>query len=982
MRHWSQIGIRNWRVKPGRTAGAIVAIALGVGVVVWVTCAFQSARLALLDQAWFWIGKSHIAVESVYGAEGSVFQSITQDVKKVPNVAHVTHRLKYKVVIYPVDEEQSPEGATVRQLRLLSGLKVEAVGIDPATEYIFRDYQTDRFEGRLIQQDDTDALMVERKIAEQLNLKIGDRCVLRSNPDDPDKEKRAVFHVIGLLEYRRVAKRQPPIVVAKFEQVQALAHFDDDIPRVTKIDIMLSSLDKMIPTLRAIKALVDRYQQGFVVTSSLKKVELLRNAEQQSGFIMLLISSVALFTALFIIFSTLSMGMAERVGQLGLLRCVGVSRFQVGALVLSEAIPMGLVGMVLGLPVGIFLAWLSVKIAPEYVGELTIDREGIWLALAGGGITILLGALLPMIQAMRISPMAAARPYVRPPHSIFVWIAAILGTGMIFGHSWMIENLSPHKWFINPLYPISGVMLLFCGYALIAPALIRIFGWITVVVVAKVLGIRRKLLHDQIGRAVWRSGAICCGLMVGLAMIVTMVVHTESISRGWNFPKDFFESFVYVIPPIPREQADQIRRMPGVAESCLINEGIRCSITTHGPGIRLNFAVSRFIAGDPEEFFNVVKLEFIEGNKEEAVAKLKKGGYVLVTPEFTRVKNLSYGDKIVIKQAHGLYGRARVFEIAGVVTSPALDIAANYFNAGGMLAAQSVLVAMGTLEDARRVFQVPDEISMFLLNFDLPKPDKVPAEFNRDSPPEVSRPAEFVDMLTRWQPMMAERKTEIDEFNQLRKAREAAGEKFYWEDAPLLIKFHQSLTKKVAAEWTKLTPMQRWQAFREDLVMQLLAEKCGSSARYYESVRGLKDRIDRDLRQATALFTTIPMVALIVAALGVANLMMANVTNRVRQIAMLRAVGATKWQVSRLVIGEAMVLGGIGSLLGVVLGLHAAHAMCTLTTAIWGYKPEWTIPWMWVGQGIAFTMLICLIAGVLPARHASRNNIIDAMQTT
>ena len=49
---------------------------------------------------------------------------------------------------------------------------------------------------------------------------------------------------------------------------------------------------------------------------------------------------------------------------------------------------------------------------------------------------------------------------------------------------------------------------------------------------------------------------------------------------------------------------------------------------------------------------------------------------------------------------------------------------------------------------------------------------------------------------------------------------------------------------------------------------------------------------------------------------------------------------------------------------------------------IWGYRPIWSIPWGWVSVGIGFTMAVCLIAGLLPARRAARGNIIDALQTT
>jgi len=178
-----------------------------------------------------------------------------------------------------------------------------------------------------------------------------------------------------------------------------------------------------------------------------------------------------------------------------------------------------------------------------------------------------------------------------------------------------------------------------------------------------------------------------------------------------------------------------------------------------------------------------------------------------------------------------------------------------------------------------------------------------------------------------------------------------------------------------------LTPTQRWQVYREELVMQMVLYRAGSAGDQHASVRALKMQIDRDLRRATLLFTTIPIVALIVAALGVGNLMSANVASRTREIAMLRSLGATKSQIVRLVIGEALVLGTLGSALGLTLGLHAARTMGFITKSIWGYEPKWTIPWDLVGPGVVFTVLICLVAGIIPARRAARNNVIDALQT-
>ena len=80
-----------------------------------------------------------------------------------------------------------------------------------------------------------------------------------------------------------------------------------------------------------------------------------------------------------------------------------------------------------------------------------------------------------------------------------------------------------------------------------------------------------------------------------------------------------------------RRLEDTVIRVGGIGESCLVNPNIRCTI--YGKGL-FNFPISLFIAGDPNEFFRIANLEFVAGNKEEAIAKLRRGGYVLVTPEF------------------------------------------------------------------------------------------------------------------------------------------------------------------------------------------------------------------------------------------------------------------------------------------------------------------------------------------------------------
>jgi putative ABC transport system permease protein len=119
-----------------------------------------------------------------------------------------------------------------------------------------------------------------------------------------------------------------------------------------------------------------------------------------------------------------------------------------------------------------------------------------------------------------------------------------------------------------------------------------------------------------------------------------------------------------------------------------------------------------------------------------------------------------------------------------------------------------------------------------------------------------------------------------------------------------------------------------------------------------------------------------------VAAIGVANLMTANVASRVKQLATLRAVGATRSLVLRMVIGEALILGLLGSGLGLGLGLHLAWNVSTMTERMWGYVFPFQVPWGFVAAAIGLTVGLCVLAGMGPARHASRTNVIEALHVS
>src|ERR1051326_6647594 len=101
-------------------------------------------------------------------------------------------------------------------------------------------------------------------------------------------------------------------------------------------------------------------------------------------------------------------------------------------------------------------------------------------------------------------------------------------------------------------------------------------------------------------------------------------------------------------------------------------------------------------------------------------------------------------------------------------------------------------------------------------------------------------------------------------------------------------------------------------------------------------------------------------MALLVAALGVANLMNANVTTRARPIAVMRAVGATRVQIMGLVVGEALVLGLIGCGLGVGLGMHLAWNIRVWIRSLWGLSVNLEMPWEYLLAATGLTVGLCI----------------------
>ncbi|MDO5677210.1 MAG: FtsX-like permease family protein [Propionibacteriaceae bacterium] len=122
-------------------------------------------------------------------------------------------------------------------------------------------------------------------------------------------------------------------------------------------------------------------------------------------------------------------------------------------------------------------------------------------------------------------------------------------------------------------------------------------------------------------------------------------------------------------------------------------------------------------------------------------------------------------------------------------------------------------------------------------------------------------------------------------------------------------------------------------------------------------------------------------IALLVAALLILNTFSILVAQRARELALFRAIGATRRQVRTSVLVEALFIGLVGATLGLLLGYGLAWGILAMMRAF-GVDPGDVTPsitWQAVVASYAIGILITLIAAYLPARRASATRPVEAM---
>jgi putative ABC transport system permease protein len=140
-----------------------------------------------------------------------------------------------------------------------------------------------------------------------------------------------------------------------------------------------------------------------------------------------------------------------------------------------------------------------------------------------------------------------------------------------------------------------------------------------------------------------------------------------------------------------------------------------------------------------------------------------------------------------------------------------------------------------------------------------------------------------------------------------------------------------------------------------------------------------KANTGKQLDQLLNLVTSLLLFAIVIALFGIVNTLALSVLERVRELGLLRAVGATKRQVRSMIRWEAVIIAVLGAVLGLVLGIFFGWAM-SRALANQGFS-EFAIPASQLVLYVVAAAVAGIVAAILPGRRAARVDMLRAITT-
>lgn len=118
----------------------------------------------------------------------------------------------------------------------------------------------------------------------------------------------------------------------------------------------------------------------------------------------------------------------------------------------------------------------------------------------------------------------------------------------------------------------------------------------------------------------------------------------------------------------------------------------------------------------------------------------------------------------------------------------------------------------------------------------------------------------------------------------------------------------------------------------------------------------------------------IGLITLIGAAIGLMNIMLVAVTERTKEVGLIKALGGTKKSIRNQFLFESIIISLLGAIFGILLGVIVGNLFSLILNT------GFVVPWVWVATGIIICSVVGLAAGIWPALKASKLDPIVALR--
>ena len=652
---------------------------------------------------------------------------------------------------------------------------------------------------------------------------------------------------------------------------------------------------------------------------------------------------IVIIASVFIIFTTLSMGVSAKIRQLAMLRTVGFTKGQIAAFILLEGLVLGLLGWLGGLVSGWLLLTVLIYLRTGVVPIITLSWPCILFALCCSLAGALLASVIPAFHATRVSPTESmvrkgwrlSGKQLLAGGAIGLLLLAIIPV-LIF---WLPLDVKTRI----RLFTTLGTFCLGAGFLLFFPWTIVFTEKALGPLLARLFGFHPHFLTNILTSNQWRTFGTTIALSIGLGLFTAIHIWSSSMLNMFTVPTTVPDVLVrFQEGAISEETTAAARAMPGI----LPDSFMRVSVAQPNMDAPLRQKMAEahamgsnlvLMGVDAEAAWREksprIRLRFIEGSRQKAFEAFSQpNARVCVIPETLSVHGkLHVGDTIRLAKS-----ATRPREMRGpMAPQPPVDESAIDY---------AEYTVVGVVDFAW-------------------------VWMSKCAGVRVSSGRTAGLVFTPYQPL-------IEDFG-------ALDQEFFWFDTAKGTRYSDIVDymRGVALEAANANPDAR----RANSYAGGTRWDSGINRNFVivSSNESLNNSLMFRATGVIKTMTQMPLIILLLSTIAVINTMVVSVRSRRWEMGILRACGVTRWGLVRMILAEALLIGLCACVLSFCFGLFyawVATSMVTLAPMFGVIAPPLTIPWAPLVRGFALAIGVCALAGIWPALAAGLTETSKLLQ--